>query len=71
MFNGLTGEAMDSKPYIPQRGDANDWGDAYANRSDRMLAAVGYLDGQRASAIFCRGYYTRTVIAAWDWTARN
>ena len=71
VFNGLTGEAMDSKPYIPQRGDANDWGDAYANRSDRMLAAVGYLDGQRASAIFCRGYYTRTVIAAWDWDGKT
>ena len=67
VFNGLTGEAMDTKPYVPQRGDSNDWGDAYANRSDRMLAAVGYLDGVHASAIFCRGYYTRTVIAAWDW----
>ena len=71
VFNGLTGEAMDTKPYIPQRGNPNDWGDAYANRSDRMLAAVGYLDGQRASAIFCRGYYTRTVIAAWDWDGRE
>ena len=67
VFNGLTGEAMDSKPYIPQRGNPMDWGDSYANRSDRMLAAVGYLDGRHASAIFCRGYYTRTVIAAWDW----
>jgi rhamnogalacturonan endolyase len=67
VFNGLTGEAMDSKPYIPERGNLQDWGDDYANRSDRMLAAVGYLDGTHASAIFCRGYYTRTVIAAWDW----
>ena len=67
VFNGLTGEAMDTKPYIPERGNLKDWGDDYANRSDRMLAAVGYLDGQHASAIFCRGYYTRTVLAAWDW----
>ena len=67
VFNGLTGEAMDSQPYIPERGRPADWGDDYANRSDRMLAAVGYLDGVRASALFCRGYYTRTVIAAWDW----
>ena len=67
VFNGLTGEAMDSKPYIPQRGNPDDWGDAYANRSDRMLAGVGYLDGVHASAIFCRGYYTRTVISTWDW----
>ncbi len=67
VFNGLTGEAMDSKPYIPQRGNVADWGDNYANRSDRMLAAVAYLDGIHASGIFCRGYYTRSVIAAWDW----
>ena len=71
VFNGLTGEIMDSKPYIPERGNLEDWGDNYANRSDRMLAAVGYLDGVHASAIFCRGYYTRTVIAAWDWDGRE
>ena len=71
VFNGLTGAAMDTKPYIPARGNLNDWGDNYANRSDRMLAAVGYLDGKHASAIFCRGYYTRTVIAAWDWDGKQ
>ena len=71
VFNGLTGAAMDTKPYIPERGELKDWGDDYANRSDRMLAAVGYLDGQHASAIFCRGYYTRTVIAAWDWDGKE
>ncbi len=67
VFNGLTGEAMDTQPYIPERGNLADWGDNYANRSDRMLAGVAYLDGRHASALFCRGYYTRTVIAAWDW----
>lgn len=67
VFNGLTGEGMDTKPYLPERGELKLWGDDYANRSDRMLAAVGYLDGVHASAIFCRGYYTRTVLAAWDW----
>ena len=71
VFNGLTGEAMDTKRYVPQRGNPEDWGDNYANRSDRMLAAVGYLDGRRPSAIFCRGYYTRTVIAAWDWDGKE
>ena len=71
VFNGLTGEAMDSKPYIPQRGNPMDWGDSYANRADRMLAAAGYLDGRRLSGIFCRGYYTRTVIAAWDWDGKE
>ena len=71
VFNGLTGAAMDTKPYIPERGNLADWGDNYANRSDRMLAGVGYFDGRRASAIFCRGYYTRTVIAAWDWDGKE
>ena len=71
VFNGLTGEAMDTKPYIPERGDLKGWGDTKANRSDRMLAAVGYLDGKHASAIFCRGYYTRSVLAAWDWDGRQ
>ena len=71
VFNGLTGEVMDTKPYIPERGDLNGWGDAYANRSDRFLAAVAYLDGEHASGVFCRGYYTRTVIAAWDWDGQQ
>ncbi len=71
VFNGLTGEVMDTKPYVPERGNLNGWGDAYANRSDRFLAAVAYLDGIHASGVFCRGYYTRTVIAAWDWDGKE
>ena len=71
VFDGLTGRVLDTKPYIPERGELNDWGDAYANRSDRYLAAVGYLDGQHASAVFCRGYYTRSVLAAWDWDGKE
>jgi rhamnogalacturonan endolyase len=71
VFNGLTGEVMDTKPYVPERGDLNGWGDAYANRSDRFLAAVAYLDGIHASGVFCRGYYTRSVIAAWDWDGKQ
>ena len=67
VFDGLTGRALDTKPYIPQRGNVRSWGDNKANRSDRFLAAVGYLGGKLPSAIFCRGYYTRSVIAAWDW----
>ena len=27
---------------------------------------VAYLDGQRPSVVMCRGYYTRTTLAAWD-----
>lgn len=67
VFNGLTGAVMDTKDYIPERGVMSAWGDDYANRSERYLAGVAYLDGIHASALFCRGYYTRTVIAAWDW----
>ena len=67
VFNGLTGAVMDTQPYVPGRGVMTAWGDDHGNRSERYLAGVGYLDGRRASAIFCRGYYTRTVVAAWDW----
>ncbi|MBQ6064019.1 MAG: rhamnogalacturonan lyase [Prevotella sp.] len=71
VFEGMTGKALASELYIPQRGRSEDWGDDHANRSDRFLAAVGYLDGIHASGIFCRGYYTRTVIAAWDWDGKT
>ncbi|MDE5947767.1 MAG: rhamnogalacturonan lyase [Prevotella sp.] len=71
VFNGLTGEAMATVDYIPERGELRAWGDNRGNRSERYLAGVGYLDGHRASGIFCRGYYTRTVIAAWDWDGKQ
>lgn len=67
VFNGLTGAAMKTIDYIPQRGDTADWGDLKANRSDRFLACVAYLDGSHPSVVMCRGYYTRTVLAAFDW----
>jgi rhamnogalacturonan endolyase len=68
VFNGLTGAAMASADYDPPRGGQGEaWGDAYGNRVDRFLAGVAYLDGERPSAVFSRGYYTRAVIAAWDW----
>ncbi|KQY88995.1 rhamnogalacturonan lyase [Pelomonas sp. Root1444] len=67
VFNGRTGAAMATADYTPPRGDVNAWGDGYGNRVDRFLAGVAYLDGQRPSAVFSRGYYTRAVIAAWDW----
>ena len=71
VFNGMTGEVMDTKPYVPERGDVNSWGDNRGNRSERYLAAVGYFGGRTASALFCRGYYTRSVLAAWDWNGRE
>lgn len=71
VFNGLTGAAMATENYIPQRGLPQSWGDGHGNRSERYLAGLGYFDGKRASAFFCRGYYTRTVIAAWDWDGKK
>ncbi len=71
VFNGLTGEAMATVDYIPERGNLKDWGDGYANRSDRFLGAVAYLDGVHPSAVMCRGYYTRSVLAAFDWDGKE
>ena len=67
IFDGKTGAALATADYVPPRGRVADWGDAYGNRVDRFLACVAYLDGKRPSLVMCRGYYTRTVLAAWDW----
>ncbi|GAA2658066.1 rhamnogalacturonan lyase [Streptomyces vastus] len=67
MFNGQTGKAMQSVDYVPARGNVASWGDSYGNRVDRFLAGTAYLDGERPSLIMARGYYTRSVITAWDW----
>lgn len=75
IFDGLTGEALSTVDYIPPRhGKLNPsteelkavWGDGYGNRMDRFLACVAYLDGQHPSLVMCRGYYTKTVLAAFD-----
>ena len=71
VFDGKTGAALYTTDYVPARGDAGSWGDDYGNRSDRFLAGVAFLDGKRPSAVFCRGYYTRTVLAAWDWDGQK
>jgi rhamnogalacturonan endolyase len=67
VFDGRTGAALASTDYLPPRGTPDAWGDAYGNRVDRFLGGVAYLDGARPSAVFSRGYYTRAVLAAWDW----
>lgn len=67
VFNGQTGAAMATANYIPARGNVGSWGDTYGNRVDRFRVGVAYLDGKRPSALFGRGYYTRLVMAAWDW----
>ncbi|HEY4287380.1 MAG TPA: rhamnogalacturonan lyase [Puia sp.] len=75
IFDGRTGAALATTEYIPARGDIGAWGgrggnghnDNYGNRVDRFLACVAYLDGVHPSVVMCRGYYGRTVLAAWDW----
>ncbi|WP_322965426.1 rhamnogalacturonan lyase [Sphingomonas fuzhouensis] len=77
IFNGQTGAAMATIDYNPPRHPTTQsptsaqlnaiWGDGYGNRVDRFLGAVAYLDGRRPSAVFARGYYTRTTLWAVDW----
>ena len=77
VFDGLTGAALATTSFIPPRHPskldptteelAAVWGDGYGNRVDRFLACVAYLDGKRPSLVMARGYYTRTVLTAWDW----
>jgi hypothetical protein len=51
------------------------WGDFVGNRSetlnrpDRFLAGVAHLDGngENASGVFGRGYYTRSTVSRGDW----
>lgn len=69
VFDGLTGRALATTNYVVPRGTVSAWGDSYGNRVDRFLAGVGYFDGQRPSLLMCRGYYTRTVLTAWDYRA--
>lgn len=71
VFDGLTGRALQTVPYEPPRGDVTSWGDKYGNRCDRFLAAVAYLDGKHPSAVMCRGYYTKSYLAAYDWNGKE
>jgi rhamnogalacturonan endolyase len=75
IFNGRTGKALATTDYIPNRYPLNGWNgnggnggsDSTGNRVDRFLACIAYLDGEHPSVVMCRGYYGRSVLAAWDW----
>ncbi|KAA6432597.1 rhamnogalacturonan lyase [Rufibacter glacialis] len=75
VFNGQTGAALATADYLPGRGNLAGWGgvggnggnDATGNRVDRFVAGAAYLDGKLPSVLMCRGYYGRSVIAAWDY----
>ncbi|MDP9797539.1 hypothetical protein J2S43_006051 [Catenuloplanes nepalensis] len=66
VFDGRSGAALSTVNFVPPRGTVSAWGDSYGNRVDRFLAGTAYLDGSRPSLIMARGYYTRSVITAWD-----
>jgi hypothetical protein len=66
VFRGTDGAVLDTENYVPPRGTVSSWGDGYGNRVDRFLAGTAYLDGSRPSIVMARGYYTRSVISAWD-----
>jgi hypothetical protein len=67
IFEGPTGKELVTTDYDPPRGKGSDWGDDEGNRVDRFLACVAYLDGVKPSLVMCRGYYTRAVLAAYNW----
>jgi rhamnogalacturonan endolyase len=77
VFDGATGAALATTAYDPPRHPdtlkptseqlQEIWGDGYGNRVDRFLACIAYLDGKHPSLVMCRGYYTRSVLSAWNW----
>ena len=77
VFDGQTGAAIHTIWYNPDRAfgvnaknpdpaHSSSWGDSYGGRCDRFNACVAYLDGLHPTAVFNRGYYTRTYLWAVD-----
>ena len=66
LFDGATGEALDTVDYEPGRGDVSKWGDKYGNRVDRFWGSVAYVDGVHPSVITGRGYYTRLTATCYS-----
>lgn len=71
VFNGETGAEIHTVAYDPPRGSVSAWGDSYGNRSERYLACIAYLDGLHPSLVMCRGYYTRTTLAAYNFDGEH
>ncbi len=80
VFNGQTGEVIDSIDFINTTNDFDEWGKANdgGNRSARYNIAIAYLPADQADAnctetipavLFNRGYYAKTTVAAY--TLRN
>lgn len=78
IFKGKTGAELDTIRYEPERHDDGlMWGDYAmariepANRVDRFLAGVAYLDGRKPYAVFARGYYTRSTLVTYTWDGHH
>ncbi|WP_129729324.1 rhamnogalacturonan lyase [Ectobacillus funiculus] len=74
VFNGADGAELETIHYKTERHDDGlMWGDYAlpriepANRVDRFLAGVAYLDGEKPYAVFARGYYTRSTLVSYSW----
>ncbi|MCH5209417.1 MAG: leucine-rich repeat protein [Oscillospiraceae bacterium] len=66
VFQGDTGEALDTVYYPHPRGTVKEWGDNWGNRSERYLTGVAYLDGKTPSMLAWRGYYAKTTVTAFN-----
>jgi rhamnogalacturonan endolyase len=79
VFDGLTGAALATANYEPNRYPLDGWGggggngrnDNSGSRSDRFTACIAYLDGINPSIVMVRGWYGRSVLAAWDFKSNK
>lgn len=74
VFDGLTGAELDTVAFEPALESVSSWGDSWGNRKDRLLVAPAYLDGNRPSMVWARGYAgpsggfnARNEVAAFDY----
>jgi autotransporter-associated beta strand protein len=74
VFDGLTGGALATVPFAPDRQAISTWGDDYGHRGENLFLAPAYLDGVRPSVVVGRGIYSpsgtfpaRNELTAWDW----
>lgn len=67
LFDGATGEALDTVKYEPSRGDTTKWGKTSdkTNRVDRFWGTTAYLDGVHPCVVTGRGYYARMTATAY------
>ena len=76
VFVGRTGKELDSKEYIPTRYPLDGWGGVGGNcgndhtggRPGRFTGGGAFLVGKAPSPVMVRGWYGRTVVAAWTFT---